>query len=289
VRNTPVLLLPREHLAQWRAPVAGDSVQLSAAASRVAEALRAHGASFFLDLVQDTGLLRTQVETALGELVAQGLVTADSFAGLRALITPQQRRPGFASTRRRRGAVAGVGAAGRWALIRERNAATTDGAGPDAEHFVELLLARYGIVFRRLLEREPHAPAWRELLYVLRRMEARGELRGGRFVSGMSGEQFALPEAVGSLRELQRRDPDGSLYLLSAVDPLNLAGIITPGERLAAQPANRVLYRDGVPVALAAGGEPRFLQELDAESLFSAREMLARGRWPRVPVPAGPL
>jgi ATP-dependent Lhr-like helicase len=139
------------------------------------------------------------------------------------------------------------------------------------------LLARYGVVFWRLLEREADwLPPWRDLLRVLRRLEARGDIRGGRFVAGFSGEQYALPEAVGLLREVRRRPPTGDLISLSGADPLNLVGILTPGPRLAALTGNRLLYRDGLPIAVMAAGEVQFLETLDAEAEWQAHKALLR-------------
>ena len=144
------------------------------------------------------------------------------------------------------------------------------------EQIARTLLRRYGVVFKRVLEREPALPPWRELLRVYRRLEARGEIRGGRFVAGFSGEQYAQPEAVGTLREVRRkRDPD-RFVSLSAADPLNLTGLITPGQRLPALTANRVLYRDGAPVAIQVSGEVRFLQALDPTAEWEARNALLR-------------
>jgi ATP-dependent Lhr-like helicase len=149
---------------------------------------------------------------------------------------------------------------------------------PEAiEHAARALLRRYGVVFWRLLEREADwLSPWRDLLRVFRRLEARGEIRGGRFVSGFSGEQFAVPEAVGMLREIRRGKDSGAFISLSGADPLNLVGILTPGPRLAALTGNRVLYRDGMPVALFAGGEVEFLQTLDATSEWEAHKALLR-------------
>ena len=129
------------------------------------------------------------------------------------------------------------------------------------ETFAWQLLSRYGIVVRRLLEREPRLAPWRDVLRVLRRLEMRGEIRGGRFVQGVSGEQFALPEAVEKLRAVRKRGADGRMVVVSGGDPLNLAGILTPGERVAALPTNRVLYRDGVPIGVIEGGKRRLLAE----------------------------
>ncbi len=261
VRATPIVLLPREQAAHWQAAADHDP-DLSGAAHAVLDALRTHGASFFVELVADSGQLRSQVEQALGELVSHGLVTSDGFAGLRALIAPAEMK----ARRLRRGglqaAFANLEGAGRWSLARPRRAAETPEPTARNEHVVRTLLRRYGVVFRKLVEREPSLPPWRDLFYVLRRLEARGEVRGGRFVSGFSGEQFALPEAAGSLRR-HREDADAALVTVSACDPLNLTGILLPGERVPATPGNRVLFRGGVPVASRVGGETRYLVQGD--------------------------
>ena len=150
------------------------------------------------------------------------------------------------------------------------------------EHIARSLLRRYGVVFWRVLEREADwLPPWRELLRVYRRLEARGEIRGGRFIAGFPGEHFALPEAVGMLREVRRKQNSGAWVSLSGADPLNLAGVLTPGPKLAALTGNRVLYRDGVPVALYAGGEVQYVAELDAASQWEARNTLLRRAVPR--------
>ena len=217
--------------------------QVSARAAKVAAFIAENGASFFDEIVDGTHLLRTQVEEALAELVAAGQVISDSFGGLRALLTPprhHKRRPNGAR----------LAGAGRWALAKRKpaNGAAKTGDAERVEEIALALLRRYGVVFMRILEREASwLPKWRVLLRVYRKLEARGEIRGGRFVSGFSGEQFALPEAVASLRAIRRRAPDDSLVSVSGADPLNLAGILTPGPKLAALAGNRVLYRDGIP------------------------------------------
>jgi ATP-dependent Lhr-like helicase len=164
--------------------------------------------------------------------------------------------------------------AGRWALV--RRAALDGNARSEAtEHIARALLRRYGVVFWRLIEREADwLPPWRDLLRVFRRLESRGEVRGGRFVAGFAGEQFALPDAVGSLRETRRRPPAGTLVSISAADPLNLVGILTPGPRLAALTGNRLLYEDGLPIALLAGGQVQFLEELDPAREWAAHKAL---------------
>jgi ATP-dependent helicase Lhr and Lhr-like helicase len=281
VRTTPITLLARRHALLWASLSAKtDAPHPSPRAQAVAEHIRLHGASFFEEVVQGTGLLRTQVEEALGELVALGLVTSDSFCGLRALLVPSaERRPLPGGRRRRRTVKFGMEDAGRWALARRGHPAPSAPAvgAEAAAHVARTLLARYGIVFWRLLEREADwLPPWRDLLRVYRRLESRGEVRGGRFVAGFSGEQFALPEAVAALRELRRKPPAGEWVSVSGADPLNLVGILTPGPRLAALTGNRLLYRDGVPVALLAAGEVQFLVELDAATEWQAHCALLR-------------
>ncbi|MCC6207129.1 MAG: DEAD/DEAH box helicase [Gammaproteobacteria bacterium] len=249
LRAAPIALVPRSSLPFWRRaePVDGAAIELSAYARAVAGVFARFPAAFFEDLQQHSGLLHTQIETALAELAAAGLVNCDSFAGLRALLAPQHLRPGYNSARRRRRAhVAGVEHAGRWVWLQAPP--TLHGVNV-TEHIARSLLRRYGVVFRRLLARETGAPPWRELIQVYRRLEARGEIRGGRFVDGFSGEQYALPEAVGSLREIRRQARDGLMICLSGADPLNMTGIITPGERTPAQTGKQVAYRDGMPIA----------------------------------------
>jgi ATP-dependent helicase Lhr and Lhr-like helicase len=277
VRSTPITLLARRHAPLWVALSAmPDAAALNSRAQAVLDHIRQYGASFFDELVEGTGLLRPQVEEALAELVASGLVNSDSFAGLRAMLVPADRRTG---RRARRTAVFRIEDAGRWALARRPQPGE---ARPEAvEHLARTLLLRYGVVFWRLLEREaPWLPPWRDLLRVYRRLEARGEIRGGRFVAGFSGEQFALPDAVGMLRETRRKQASGDWISLSGADPLNLVGILTPGPKLAALTGNRLLYRDGVPIALLVAGEVQFLETLDPATQWEARKVLLRGAVP---------
>jgi ATP-dependent Lhr-like helicase len=225
-RIAPIAFFPREY-ADWLANRALDldaTGNLSHAGREVLEALRARGASFFADLVRASGRLASEVEDALWELTASGLVTADGFENLRALIDPRRRRgEGRESKRRPRHA------AGRWALVTPSVALIS----PEerTKKHAEQLLRRWGVLFRDLLARESVAPFWRELLPVLRRMEAQGEIRGGRFVSGFTGEQFALPEAIELLRAV-RRGENAVVEDVASADPLNLAGIILPGPRV---------------------------------------------------------
>jgi ATP-dependent Lhr-like helicase len=275
VRTTPITLLVRRHATLWASLSSTEEpARPSSRAETVADFIRQNGASFFDEMVEGTGLLRPQVEEALAELVALGVVTSDSFGGLRALL----RKP--TAGRRRRNTMFGMENAGRWALAR-RVQPQRDARPEAVEHLARALLLRYGVVFWRLLEREaPWLPPWRDLLRVYRRLEARGEIRGGRFVAGFSGEQFALPDAIGMLREVRRKPSSGVWVSLSGADPLNLAGILTPGPKLAALTGNRLLYRDGLPVALFAGGEVQFLETLDTATQWEARKALLRGAVP---------
>jgi len=278
VRSTPITLLPRRHSPLWATlSAATEAPRPSAPAQAVADYIREHGASFFDELADGTGLLRPQVEVALAELVALGLVNSDSFAGLRALLVPAEKR------RRRRVSVFGMEDAGRWALARRARPASAPAQGQTdpVEHLARTLLRRYGVVFWRLLEREADwLPPWRDLLRVYRRLEARGEIRGGRFVAGFTGEQYALPDAVGALRDVRRKPASDVWVSLSGADPLNLAGILTPGPKLAALTTNRLLYRDGLPTALLAGGEVQFLETIEPSLEWKARKALLRGAVP---------
>jgi ATP-dependent Lhr-like helicase len=254
VGATPIALFLREHADAWAtlkdcATSKDDDADQRLGSSKrdereggrlVLEALRTRGASFIADLTVACGLDEAAVRTALGDLVAAGLAASDGFGGLRTIIRASSGRPAQAS----RSSVTG-----RWSL--------SSGAACDRETAVELqartLLKRYGIVFRRLLAREANVAPWRDLIRVYRRLEARGEIRGGRFVSGMSGEQFALPGAIERLREIRRSPADGVCLVISAADPLNLAGIVTAGDKVRAVAPTRIAYRDGVPVAAMEG------------------------------------
>jgi ATP-dependent Lhr-like helicase len=282
IRTTPIALFRRERGAVWRSlTVQPDPAHLplSHSARAVLEALDQRGASFFGDLVNATGLLRTEAEKGLGELVAWGLVTSDSFAGLRALLVPSDRRRPIGGFRRR-GHVApfGVETAGRWSRVRRPAVPLPEEAV--AEAVAWQLLRRYGVVFRRLVTRETLLTPWRDILRMYRRLEARGEIRGGRFVGGFSGEQYALPEAVGLLRSVRREEPRGELAAVSGADPLNLVGIVTPGDVVAGVAANRILYRDGIPVAIkeGAGSGEQYLAEVSPDEREYLKSALVRGR-----------
>src|SRR5207245_8047480 len=237
----PLTFFLREE-ADWMVPHSslGDARGLSVAGSQVLEYLRQRGASFFPDIVRATGKLKAEIETALWDLFAAGLVTADGFDNLRALIDPK-RRAGQGSGR----AARPRHNAGRWAVLHTDSVIEHDRA---VEATCWMLLKRYGVVFRDLLARETNLPKWRELQIAFRRLEASSEIRGGRFVDGFLGEQFALPVAVESLRATRKLPPTGETISISAADPLNLVGIIVPGERVPAISGRTVSYRDGVAV-----------------------------------------
>jgi ATP-dependent Lhr-like helicase len=240
----PITFFVREH-ADWMIPRLdqSDDVQgLGQAAREVLSYLRQRGASFFADIVRGSGKIKAEVETALWELVTAGMITADGFDNLRSLIDPK-RRSGHGSGRSTRPRHS----AGRWSLLHSDEPVDHAKA---IEATCWMLLRRYGVVFREVLTRESILPRWRELLIVLRRLEDRGEVRGGRFVGGFLGEQFALPVALESVRAFRSVPTDGETVTLSAADPLNFAGILVPGERVAANSAKFVSFRDGIAVAV---------------------------------------
>ncbi len=305
VRSTPIALITRKNLAAWDRAFPqpklneGEALEpnLSSQANQVYDHLLNFGASFFADFTENTGLLNTQVEEALAELVACGLITADSFTGLRALLTPSNKRPSNHNTKRKTTAsLFGMENAGRWSRLQRRGNSVdgTDHVSGKAaagslsitgskavntemvEKVARVLLRRYGVLFRKLLDREGMTLPWRDLLRVLRRLEARGEIRGGRFVAGFAGEQFALNEAVVALRSIRRTEHDGAMVSLSAADPLNLTGIVLPGDRVPMIPSNRILFRDGVPIAILEAGGIRVLVELEKTEEWKVRTALIR-------------
>ena len=256
-RVRPSRLAPLAFFQRRKLPVllggAGETTKprlvLSHTATEVLDLLERWGASFFDELVQLSGRLPVEVEQGLWELVSAGQVTADGFAGLRALIDPRQRNSGRHRRkwqRKRRQALA----SGRWTLLRPLSALQRGGKsasfwGEELEPLAWLMLKRWGILFRDLVAREVLAPPWRELVRLLRRWEAQGKLRGGRFVEGFAGEQFALPEAVDSLRSIRRQAETGQCVRISAADPLNLTGILFPGPRIRFHPETLLTFCDG--------------------------------------------
>ncbi|HEY9461849.1 MAG TPA: helicase-related protein, partial [Vicinamibacterales bacterium] len=277
VGATPIALFLRAHAHQWyalRADDAGGRTRrndMSEMANRLLDHLNSRGASFAQEMRAACNASDADCRTALGELVAEGLIASDGFGGLRAI---------SASSSERR---FNVDAAGRWSVL--PLTATPDTSREESvKALAWTLLSRYGVVFRRLLTREVTGVAWRELVRVYRTLEARGDIRGGRFVSGMSGEQYALPDAVDRLRELRRFGPDEALVAISGADPLNLTGIVTLGDRVRAAASSRIVYRNGIPVMAMEGDMLRTLADADASVLADAAA-LAAGR--RVPVVHG--
>jgi ATP-dependent Lhr-like helicase len=285
LRATPILLLPRRSAALWNglAPAPADDAGLGSRAQRVAAWLAANGASFFDEIAEGARLLGTELEDALSELVARGRVRCDSYAGLRALLVPASKRSSTHAQqqRRRRAALFGIEDAGRWLLTRQPGLATTEEtprthAPESIEQVARVLLRRYGVVCWSMLEREAAwLPPWRDLVRTYRRLEARGEIRGGRFIAGLSGEQFALPEAIGLMRQMRRRPADDSLVCLSAADPANLLGTVVPGTRIARVAGSRVLYRDGVPIATIVADQVEILVPMSAAEENAARRELS--------------
>ena len=258
----PISLFPRDE-SDWLLAVTHDDgmrrgpepyAGLTSVAQDLRRALAERGASFFADLVRATGHLASEVEEGLWELVAAGLVTADGFDNLRALMDPRRRRAeGRERSRRPRHA------AGRWTLLQHVHSAPCVPHSVLSEKVARQLLRRYGVVFRDLLQRESLAQSWRDLLVAYRRMELKGEVRGGRFITGFVGEQFALPEAVESLRMMRKGSgaTAGLEIKISACDPLNLAGIVLPGPRVPAVPTNYLILRDGIVMRTVMGREER--------------------------------
>ncbi len=252
-RSAPLAFVIREDLPHFLDPEALDwrALQgLSAAARDVAAYLETHGASFLADIARGTGHLTVRTERALWELVTRGQVTGDGIAGLRMLLTPELKRK---ENRRgdRKGAAAQAMPVGRWSLWRKEDPGAAEAV---TETLARQLLQRYGVVFRELLARETRCPPWRLLLQAYRRMEARGEIRGGRFVNGFVGEQYALPDAVASMRTVRRLPADKDPVIVSCTDPLNLVGILTPGPRIPVQSHQFIAYLNGTPAEIGPLG-----------------------------------
>jgi ATP-dependent Lhr-like helicase len=256
-RATPISIVRREDLpwlleatsgAPAPAPLAPAGEAMPTSARIVQELLARRGALFFHELLRTTGFSPSDLEDALWRLVSAGLLTSDGFGSVRFLIAPHRRASAAAHP---------LSGAGRWSLLRtEEEPPSPRGAFAESPGWIDALarqyLRRYGLVFRDLLAREPRCPPWRELARVYRRMEARGELRGGRFAQAFSGEQFALPEALDALRSVRRTRADGTERVsVCASDPLNLIGVVTPGPRVPASSSTRIDYVDGIPQVAA--------------------------------------
>ena len=297
VGATPIALFLREHGEHWlslRNKSAAGQLDEPAVCSpgsagrTVLDYLRTRGASFAHDIVSGASLSDAELRAGLHELVSDGVVSSDGFAGLRAITTRSAETTG----RPRASGSSPLKQAGRWFLVESMDSSTADVSTGAAqrerqaavETLASALLRRYGVVFRRLLAREATDVPWRELARIYRRLEARGDIRGGRFVTGVSGEQFALPEAVDRLREVRRTRPDDTLITISAADPLNLVGILTDGERIRVSTSGRIVYHQGVAVAALEGDMLRTLAVVDPDIAVAAAAVAA-GR--RVPVVSG--
>lgn len=281
-RAAPISLFLREDLPWLQAFIASSEEEtLTQTAQAVLEILHIRGAVFASDLLHELQMFPGPLEDAISELVTRGRLTADGFSGLRQLIAERNGSSGRHSQKkpkllRARRTVAG---AGRWSMLARFGApADVDARRHAVEQWAWQLLRRWGIVFRDLLVRESGTPPWFELLQVYRKLEARGEIRGGRFVTGVAGEQFALQEIVSKLRKLRDQGPGRELVVVSGADPLNLVGILTPHPRVPSIGSNKIAYVDGVPLAVLQGGEVIFSQDLSESLKASLYDALKRGR-----------
>ena len=297
IKTTPITMALRSNLDIWRA-LAGaqaenqEPIEPGAEARRVEQDLESHGASFFDQIQTRTGLLRTQLEQGLAELVSLGRVCSDSYVGLRALLLPEHKKSGG---RRRRKLTFGVEDAGRWSLLetfRQPSEPAPEKQRPQIWNvldedrllrLVDVYLDRWGVICRSLIAREALAPPWRVLLAALRKQELRGKLRGGRFVAGLQGEQFARTETVDELRKFGREQRPNRHFVLTAADPVNLLHLLMPERSLPRLTRNRVLYRGGVPLAVLIAGEISFLGEVAAEDQWKLRQMIVSGAAPASP------
>ena len=294
IKTTPITMALRSNLDIWQA-LAGaqtdnhEPIEPGADARRVEQDLESHGASFFDQIQTRTGLLRTQLEQGLAELVSLGRVCSDSYVGLRALLLPEHKKSGG---RRRRKLTFGVEDAGRWSLLetfrqpsgpapaKHRQQAWNALDEDQLQRLLDVYLDRWGVICRSLIAREALAPPWRVLLALLRKQELRGKLRGGRFVAGLQGEQFARTETVDELRKFGREQRPNRHFVLTAADPVNLLHLLMPERSLPRLTRNRVLYRGGVPLAALIAGEISFLGEVAAEDQWKLRQMIVSGAAP---------
>ena len=267
-RATPITFALRESLAWLLNQHVGEDGDLPGSFREVMDVLSRRGASFLTEIAASTRRLSSDAEEALWLLAAAGRVTSDSLEALRQRIKGKAGR-GRREAGRRRGRLYQRGGYSRWSLLEAENP-----AADSIEMKARQLLRRYGVLCPELLARETSAPRWRELVRVLRTLEARGEIRGGRFVAGYVGEQFALPEAVQSLRRIKNTEPKGQWTAISACDPLNVVGVLTPGERVPAVLGNRVAFKDGVPVCSLENGNVVARGNLDEDTLAQARSIL---------------
>jgi ATP-dependent helicase Lhr and Lhr-like helicase len=288
MKATPITFLGRENLDAWL-PMPSVS-EPEGAALVVLKHIRKHGASFWRDILWETGLSASEARDAIAELASLGWITSDGFRGLRSLL---QAQPQGQSTNARLGnnPVGYLEKSGRWSLLRLSRPDADPSFGhkgfPDAkktEAIARVLLRRYGVVFRKLAERENLLPPWRDLVRAFRTLEARGEIRGGRFVEGFYGEQYALPDSVGLLRLIRKKEKTGKMISLSASDPANLQGILTAGPRVPGTRKNRILFRDGEPIAAIEGGLFRPISNImaDHQTIPATEKEVSLAEWERV-------
>lgn len=301
IKSTPITLASRQNLDIWQAlaktQLNEEPIEHSGIAQRIERDLKEHGASFFDQIQSRTGMLKTQLEEGIAELVSYGRICSDSYTGLRALLTPTNRKLS-AHKRHNRKAMFGVEDAGRWSLLntfQEEVVQEEPNKKPSwkwevldeeqIERLISIYLQRWGIVIRPLLERESHAPPWRVLLVHLRKLELRGVLRGGRFVTGIGGEQFAFPETVDALRKFKKdkKNKEGvaqPYYCLAASDPLNLLKLTLPNRRLPRLLKNRVLFQGGIPIAMLDSAEVHYLRDIDPQEQWNIHQMLLKHNFP---------
>lgn len=295
IKSTPISIVSRSNLDIFSAlsdaqRSAVEAVGLTELAKQIEADLTNNGASFFDQIQQRTGLLRAQLEQGLAELVSTARISSDSFTGLRALLTPNKKKP---SSHRRRGrrAMFGVEDAGRWSLLENGKSQPKETSNSrhwdvldeeQLERLIGIYLQRWGVLFRGQMDRELFAPPWRVLLAALRKMELRGTVRGGRFIAGVGGEQFAFPETVDTLRKFSKKQVGTTpkYHSLSAVDPLNLLNLILPSRKLPRLGKNRVLYEDGIPIAVLESDQVRFLREVEPNAEWNLRQALIKKNFP---------
>jgi len=277
IKSSPLAFFPRKHWQSWcKTQPSNPLADLTVTAESVLDILSRHGALFFDEIQDQCRILKTHLENTLAELVTKGLISCDSFSGIRAMLVSEHKKRGHYKP------LFEVEESGRWSLLKKNRDKDTLGEqnNPEhrlnsLEHIAKVLLKRYGIVFRALLTRESLAPSWGDLLQVYRRLEDRGEVRGGRFVSGQYGEQFALTEAIELLRKTSKQ-PIDEFLIINACDPLNLVGIIMPGTRLAALSGNKILFENGVPIATQTGKQIHYLKKLNKNQEWAIKQRLVR-------------
>jgi ATP-dependent Lhr-like helicase len=290
VKSTPLNLVQRGNLDLWEAlgGAGGEPDGLSSAAQALLQLMQQKGASFFNDLCRHSGLLPVQAEQALAELVSAGLITSDNYTGLRALLTPDSHKPKLGRHERRR-AIYGIEDAGRWALLtHDASVAADDLTDAQLNRLIQIYCKRWGVLTRRVLENESTAPPWRVLLRQLRLMELRGEIRGGRFISGIGGEQFALQETVALLRRKQKEWSEGQeqaqrqplRHVINATDPLNLLGVMLPDKRVPHLSNNRILFEDGLPVAVLEKEQVNYLRHVPEAQQWELQQLLQKRSFP---------